>query len=224
MTCHSEPYAVILSAAKDLALGFYVEGPNQGEMLRCARDDMRTWVLSFRATRRISLWSLGSPGVCRLASVPPGAQVLPVTIYRLDQGNLPHACPAFDLLFSADRGPDITEGLVIHQAADVVACGESFLQFVPVLQHPSFEIVCHPRVQGARRAGRCKRSTSSCTDRRRLARSRDCENCRAQSEILRSAQDDSGGLRMTTKGCPCRLSIPPATGASLPGRLGGARP
>jgi len=29
----------MLSGAKDLALGLYVEGPKQGEMLRCAQHD-----------------------------------------------------------------------------------------------------------------------------------------------------------------------------------------
>jgi hypothetical protein len=34
------PFAVMLSAAKDLALGFCVKGPNQGEMLRYAQHDI----------------------------------------------------------------------------------------------------------------------------------------------------------------------------------------
>ena len=36
---HIKFNAVILSAAKNLALGFWVEGPNQGEILRSAQND-----------------------------------------------------------------------------------------------------------------------------------------------------------------------------------------
>jgi len=54
MRCHSDPFAVILSEAKDLALAFLrAVCPTQSEIPRSARNDI-SWFLGFRRLTNIS--------------------------------------------------------------------------------------------------------------------------------------------------------------------------
>src|SRR5258707_15829222 len=71
---------------------------------------------------------------CRLVFIAPVfRQVIPARIHRFDELYLFAAPPAFDFLFTIDRGVGIEEGLIVDESSQVVAAGESGGEFVLML-------------------------------------------------------------------------------------------
>src|SRR3989304_4051641 len=97
-------------------------------------------MVSFRAER----------GIWRGGAEPPIAQVPPLRIRRLDEGNSLRPAPRLDLLFSSKRRLNICRGLVVNEDAYVVLLSEPFDQFLFVLVETAFQVVGHSRVEGAR--------------------------------------------------------------------------
>jgi hypothetical protein len=69
------------------------------------------------------------------------AQVFPLGICGLDQRLLLLAAPALNLFLASDGRADITEGLEVNEAADVVAAGEAGHEFARVLEKAARQVV-----------------------------------------------------------------------------------
>ena len=86
-------------------------------------------------------------GISRFLLEPTSAQVIPLRILLDDQSNLFCPAPAFDLLLSSDRVPDVVKYLGMDQSIHPVTTGKTGQRLVPMLPNTSEEVVSHADIK-----------------------------------------------------------------------------
>jgi hypothetical protein len=92
-----------------------------------------------------------SGGICSCC-VPRFAEVRPGRVCSLNKLYLLGACPAFDLLFSLERGPDVFVMLKPHQPMTSILSGKARNQRRLMLTGSASNTIGHATVQNARAA------------------------------------------------------------------------
>jgi hypothetical protein len=81
--------------------------------------------------------------------IPLSTEVLPRRIYRFDQRNLLGAQPAFEFLFSVDRGAHLYKSFESDQAVAVIASRESATKFQFVFEDAAAQVTGDAYVESA---------------------------------------------------------------------------
>jgi hypothetical protein len=84
---------------------------------------------------------------------PLRAQVLPLRIGEIYQGEFLDSQPTLNLLFSHDCRADVAENLHVNQVTGFVTRGKAWQPRFPVLDHAPLDVVCDAGIQGVRGAG-----------------------------------------------------------------------